>query len=75
MKLLRILLAMLLLPAAAAAQAQSPDTTPDALVKNVTNEVLEIVRKDKDIQAGSNKKARLSPTSSVSFWYEPTRKP
>ena len=57
MKLLRILLAMLLLPAATLAQAQSPDTTPDVLVKNVTNEVLEIVRKDKDIQAGSNKKA------------------
>ena len=31
--------------------------TPDVLVKNVTNEVLEIVRKDKDIQAGNTKKA------------------
>lgn len=29
---------------------------PDVLVKNVTNEVLEIVRKDKDIQSGNTKK-------------------
>ena len=31
--------------------------TPDALVKQVTEEVLEIVRKDKDIQNGNAKKA------------------
>lgn len=30
---------------------------PDVLVKNVTNDVLEIVRKDKDIQAGNSRKA------------------
>jgi phospholipid transport system substrate-binding protein len=30
---------------------------PDVLIKNVTNEVVEIVRKDKDIQAGNYKKA------------------
>ncbi len=30
---------------------------PDVLIKNVTNEVIEIVRKDKDIQAGNYKKA------------------
>ena len=42
---------------AAVAQAQAPDTAPDALVKNVTNEVLQIIRSDKDIQAGSNRKA------------------
>lgn len=53
MKLLSILLAMLLLPAAAGAQ----ELAPDVLVKNVTNEVLEIVRKDKEIQSGSSKKA------------------
>jgi phospholipid transport system substrate-binding protein len=35
--------------------AQEP--APDVLVKNVTNEVLDIVRKDKDIQSGSTKKA------------------
>jgi phospholipid transport system substrate-binding protein len=33
------------------------DLAPDVLVKNVTNEVLEIVRKDKDIQSGSIRKA------------------
>lgn len=31
--------------------------TPDALVKSVTNDVLDIVRKDKDIQAGNTRKA------------------
>ena len=30
---------------------------PDALIKSVTNDVLEIVRKDKDIQSGNTKKA------------------
>ncbi len=57
MKLLSIVLAVFLLPAAAFAQAQVSDGAPDVLVKNVTNEVLEIVRTDKDIQSGSNKKA------------------
>jgi phospholipid transport system substrate-binding protein len=33
------------------------DVGPDVLVKTVTNEVLEIVRKDKDIQSGNTKKA------------------
>lgn len=32
------------------------DIAPDALVKNVTNEVLEIVRKDMDIRNGNTKK-------------------
>ena len=32
------------------------DTAPDLLVKNVTTEVLEIVRKDRDIQSGNTKK-------------------
>lgn len=39
------------------AQARAETTAPDILVKNVTNEVLQIIRTDKDIQAGSNKKA------------------
>jgi phospholipid transport system substrate-binding protein len=34
------------------------DVAPDVMVKNVTNEVLEILRKDKDIQAGNAKKAQ-----------------
>jgi phospholipid transport system substrate-binding protein len=41
------------LPLAAGAQ----EVAPDVLIKNVTNEVLEIVRNDKDIQSGNHKKA------------------
>ncbi|MBI5901401.1 MAG: ABC transporter substrate-binding protein [Rhodocyclales bacterium] len=33
------------------------ELSPDALIKNVTNEVLDIVRKDKDIQSGNTRKA------------------
>ncbi|MBL8502863.1 MAG: ABC transporter substrate-binding protein [Rhodocyclaceae bacterium] len=36
---------------------QAQETAPDVLVKNVTNEVLDIIRKDKDIKAGSTKRA------------------
>ncbi len=56
MKLFSLLLLgiSLLLPAAAGAQGQS---APDVLIKSVTNEVLDIVRRDKDIQAGNYKKA------------------
>lgn len=39
-----------------AVQAQEL-AAPDVLIKNVTSEVLEIVRKDKDIQSGNYKKA------------------
>ncbi len=46
-------LAALMLNTGAAAQTLAPDQ----LIKNVTNEVLDIVRKDKDIQSGSHKKA------------------
>ena len=42
MKFLSLLLAMLLVPAVAGAQ----ELAPDVLVKNVTTEVLEIIRKD-----------------------------
>src|ERR1035437_9939740 len=38
------------------AQAQTADTAPDTLIKNVTNEVLLIIRNDRDIQAGNKKK-------------------
>lgn len=37
--------------------ALAQETAPDALIKNVTNEVLDIVRKDKDIQSGNTRKA------------------
>lgn len=36
--------------------AGAQDVAPDVLVKNVTLEVVDIVRKDKDIQAGNQKK-------------------
>lgn len=39
-----------------ACSAQAQEIAPDALVKNVTLEVMDIVRKDKDIQAGDRKK-------------------
>jgi len=52
MRRLLILLGCLLMWGSVAAQ----DLTPDALVRNVSNEVLDIVRKDKDIQAGNTRK-------------------
>jgi len=42
---------------AAAVIAQEPNTAPDALIRNVANEVLLILRNDEDIQAGDSKKA------------------
>jgi phospholipid transport system substrate-binding protein len=53
MKYLFTLFTCLLLALPATAQ----DVSPDALIKTVTNEVLDIVRKDKDIQSGNTKKA------------------
>jgi len=41
---------------AALVQAQTPDTAPDVMVKTIANEVLQIIRSDKDLQAGNNKK-------------------
>lgn len=53
MKYLFALLGGLLIAAATPAQ----EVAPDAMIKTVTNEVLDIVRKDKDIQSGNTKKA------------------
>ena len=39
------------------ASAGAEDVGPDVMVKNVTNEVIEIVRRDKDIQSGNTRKA------------------
>lgn len=52
-------LVFLLTPTLAPAQAQAPADagSPDALVKNVTEEVLSILRKDKDIQSGDRQRA------------------
>lgn len=41
----------------AASAAFADEVAPDALIKNVSNEVLTIVRTDKDIQTGNTKKA------------------
>lgn len=54
MRLFALLLACASFFLAPCAQAQQ---TPDALVKSVTDEVLDIIRKDKDIKAGSTKRA------------------
>ena len=51
--LFSLLLGMLVLCASAFAQEESPD----ALIKKVTDDVLTIVRQDKDIQGGNTKKA------------------
>ena len=56
MKLLSYFLAiasLLTLPVAGVAQ----DVAPDVLIRNASNDVLEIVRKDKDIQSGNLTKA------------------
>lgn len=54
MKLFALLLASVGFFLSPGAQAQQ---TPDALVKSVTDEVLDIIRKDKDIKAGSTRRA------------------
>lgn len=55
MKFLSVLLAAIAFLSPVSTGAQ--EIAPDVLVKNVTNEVLEIVRNDKEIQAGSHRKA------------------
>jgi len=52
-QLFSLLAGMFFLVSAASAE----EVTPDALVKSVTEEVLTIVRADKDIQGGNSKKA------------------
>ena len=53
-----VFLVFLLLCAFFAADiAISDELSPDVMVKNVTNEVLDIIRKDKDIQSGNTRKA------------------
>lgn len=49
-------IATLAATAAFAVAAPAQETPPDVLVKNVTLEVVDIVRSDKDIQAGDRKK-------------------
>lgn len=51
------LLLVFFLAPLAQAQTEAEASTPDALVKNVTEEVLSILRKDKDIQSGDRQQA------------------
>lgn len=53
---LKNLLMLLLTSSATLVCAQTAATPPDVLVKSVTNEVLQIILADKDIQAGDNNK-------------------
>ena len=52
----RIMKAALIVLAAAALPAAAQDVAPDALVKNVTLEVVDLISKDKDIKAGGRAK-------------------
>jgi phospholipid transport system substrate-binding protein len=59
MKLIKHLIALSTFAFAAGAIAAAPAATgeaPDALVKRISNEVIETARSDKDIQAGNTKK-------------------
>jgi len=57
MRLFAFLLACVSLLLPSGVQAQAKETSPDALVKSVTEEVLDVIRKDKDIKAGSTRRA------------------
>jgi len=52
--MMKLLFALCFSVFAAAASAQ--DIAPDAQVKKITNEVIEVIKQDKDIQAGNRKK-------------------
>lgn len=49
----RILLALVLTAVSAAASAATTDIAPDVLARSVTDEVLAIIRSDKELQAGN----------------------
>jgi phospholipid transport system substrate-binding protein len=55
--MMRIMKTALIVLAAATVPAAAQDVAPDALVKSVTREVVDLISKDKDIKAGS--RARL----------------
>jgi phospholipid transport system substrate-binding protein len=54
---MRPLLSLLLVLCLTCGSVFAQEETPDALVKKVTDDVLTIVRQDKDIQSGNTKKA------------------
>jgi phospholipid transport system substrate-binding protein len=53
-----ILFIIFLMPGVASASIQSATTAPDVLARTVTDEVLQILRTDKDLQTGNQRKAR-----------------
>ncbi|HET7775048.1 MAG TPA: ABC transporter substrate-binding protein [Azospira sp.] len=57
MKVIRVLCALLGISILSATAVQAQETAPDVLVKKVTEEVLTVVRADKDLQNGNTKKA------------------
>src|SRR3954471_7155284 len=57
MKTILSLLFALLVPMSFPAQAQSPDQSPEDLVKQVTQDVLDAIKQDKALQAGDKQKA------------------
>ncbi len=57
MRLFALLLASASFFLSPGVQAQAKELAPDALVKSVTDEVLDIIRKDKDIKAGGTRRA------------------
>jgi len=54
---MRSLFSLVLLLLLSCASAFAQEDSPDALIKSVTEDVLTIVRQDKDIQSGNTKKA------------------
>lgn len=52
----RWITSLILAATLAASSAARAEVSPDALAKNTTNEVLRIVRQDKDIKSGNSKK-------------------
>lgn len=51
------LIAVLFAGLSIVSSARADEIAPDAMIKNVTNDVLDIVRSDKDIQTGNTRKA------------------
>jgi phospholipid transport system substrate-binding protein len=54
---MKTLLTLIFALAVPLAHAQAPDQSPEAMVKQVTNDVLEAIKEDKGLQAGDKQKA------------------
>jgi phospholipid transport system substrate-binding protein len=58
-----------------ALNAHAQEAAPDVLIKSVTQEVLDVVRNDKDIQAGNSKKAMELIDAKVLPYFDFTHMP